>query len=162
MRGISSRLDRSPHASADRPAVATSLPTVATDTTEKAKLEKTVEMRLESAPVPPKINSEAALTVARTHIPSFEEVLATPRASHWLATNAGQATERAVAGEEPATELFKFQKRPVWIVTYDEVRTLTSGPADSTDPHEITARVDMLIDATTGEWLLTSESEVGP
>lgn len=132
------------------------------DPSEKARLEEVTQMSLTGASEPPRIAPDVAESIATKNLIAGERALVAPKLSPWLITNPGEAVARAAAGEEPAKEYLDLNMRPVWIVTYDKVETVRSGPAGGTAPEHWTAQVDMVIDSTTGEWLFTTEREVSP
>jgi len=81
------------------------------------------------------------------------QTLSSPQADAYLATN--------IQESDPNAPLF-LQSVPVWVVSWEKVIVERSGPAQSAVPRGIASRADVLINAVTGDYILTSHRSLTP
>lgn len=131
---------------------------------QEPTLERAVGLALRRNPAAPPIGAVQAVSVALEHEGITRPPLP-PKVSSWVADRqypARSSTEGSQRTTPVTDELIPLRDRPVWIVTLEGTEMAISSPAGWNQPPLWRSRKDVVIDATTGEWLFTSEEALEP
>jgi len=109
------------------------------------------ELTLEPAVVSPVVGRQAAIDTARARLEGGGMVIQSePEAEHWLVTDP----------EQPGPQVPTYMlKRPMWVVTFDQVLSHPRGPANRSPTERTTFRAiaHVFIDSGTGK-IITAKS----